>query len=45
MLEEFYSEKLGLEPLEQRPGGLRYRSGNIFFVLFESAGEASGTHT
>lgn len=41
----FYSEKLGLEPIEQRPGGLRYRSGNSFFVLFESAGEASGTHT
>jgi catechol 2,3-dioxygenase-like lactoylglutathione lyase family enzyme len=41
----FYSEKLGLEPLEERPGGLRYRSGNGFFVLFESAGEASGSHT
>jgi catechol 2,3-dioxygenase-like lactoylglutathione lyase family enzyme len=41
----FYSEKLGLEPIEQRPGGLRYRSGDSFFVLFESAGEASGTHT
>ena len=42
---KFYSEKLGLEPIEQRPGGLRYQSGNSFFVLFESAGEASGTHT
>jgi len=42
---KFYSEKLGLEPIEQRPGGLRYRSGNSFFVLFESAGEASGNHT
>jgi catechol 2,3-dioxygenase-like lactoylglutathione lyase family enzyme len=41
----FYSEKLGLEPLEERPGGLRYRSGGTFFVLFESAGVASGTHT
>ena len=41
----FYSEKLGLEPIEQRPGGLRYRSGNGFFVLFESAGEPSGSHT
>ena len=41
----FYSEKLGLERIEQRPGGRRYRSGNSFFVLFESAGEASGTHT
>src|SRR5436305_1052837 len=42
---KFYSEKLGLEPIEQRPGGLRYRSGNSFFVLFESAGTASGAHT
>src|SRR5437763_17194579 len=41
----FYSEKLGFEPLEERPGGLRYRSGNCCFVLFESAGEASGSHT
>jgi catechol 2,3-dioxygenase-like lactoylglutathione lyase family enzyme len=42
---KFYSEKLGLDPIEERPGGLRYRSNNGFFVLFESAGEASGTHT
>jgi catechol 2,3-dioxygenase-like lactoylglutathione lyase family enzyme len=42
---KFYSEKLGLEPIEQRPGGLRYRSGNSFFVLFESAGESSSNHT
>jgi catechol 2,3-dioxygenase-like lactoylglutathione lyase family enzyme len=42
---KFYSEKLGLEPLEERPGGLLYRSGNSFFALFESAGEASGSHT
>jgi catechol 2,3-dioxygenase-like lactoylglutathione lyase family enzyme len=41
----FYSDKLGLEPIEQRPGGLRYGSGNNFFVLFESVGEASGRHT
>ena len=30
---KFYSDKLGLEPIEQRAGGLRYRSGNTFFVL------------
>jgi catechol 2,3-dioxygenase-like lactoylglutathione lyase family enzyme len=42
---KFYSDKLGLEPIEQRPGGLRYQCGNSFFVLFESAGEASGSHT
>jgi catechol 2,3-dioxygenase-like lactoylglutathione lyase family enzyme len=41
----FYAEKLGLEPIEERPGGLRYRCGNGYFALFESAGEASGTHT
>jgi catechol 2,3-dioxygenase-like lactoylglutathione lyase family enzyme len=42
---KFYSEKLGLDPIEERPGGLRYRSNDGFLVLFESAGEASGTHT
>jgi hypothetical protein len=31
--------------MEERPGGLRYRSGSGFFALFESAGEASGSHT
>lgn len=41
----FYAEKLGLEPVEERPGGLRYRCGNTFFAVFESAGAASGTHT
>ena len=41
----FYSEKLGLEPVEERPGGLRYQCGESSFALFESAGSASGTHT
>jgi catechol 2,3-dioxygenase-like lactoylglutathione lyase family enzyme len=41
----FYSEKLGLEPPEERPGGLCYRCGPGYFALFESAGAASGTHT
>jgi catechol 2,3-dioxygenase-like lactoylglutathione lyase family enzyme len=41
----FYSEKLGLEPMEERPGGLCYRCGPGYFALFESAGAASGTHT
>jgi catechol 2,3-dioxygenase-like lactoylglutathione lyase family enzyme len=40
----FYSEKLGLEPVEERPGGLRYQCGQSYFALFESAGSASGTH-
>jgi len=42
---KFYSEKLGLEPAEERPGGLRYHCGNGSFALFRSAGAASGTHT
>ncbi len=41
----FYSEKLGLEPVEERPGGLRYRCGGSFFALFQSSGSPSGTHT
>jgi catechol 2,3-dioxygenase-like lactoylglutathione lyase family enzyme len=43
--ELFYAEKLGLEPFERRPGGLRYRCSMGEFSLFESAGAASGTHT
>lgn len=41
----FYSQKLGLEPLEEREGGLRYRCGNGYFSVFQSAGRASGDHT
>ena len=41
----FYREKLGLEPIEERPGGARYRCGNSYFALFQSAGAPSGTHT
>lgn len=41
----FYAEKLGLEPVEERPGGLLYRCGRGSFALFESAGAATGTHT
>ena len=41
----FYSQKLGLEPAEERPGGLLYRCGGTEFALFESAGTSSGTHT
>ena len=41
----FYSEKLGLVPLEERPGGLCYRCGGGYFAVFESAGAASGNHT
>lgn len=41
----FYAEKLGLEPVEERPGGLLYRARSGAFALFESAGGPSGEHT
>jgi catechol 2,3-dioxygenase-like lactoylglutathione lyase family enzyme len=41
----FYAEKLGLEPVEERPGGLRYDCTGGVFVIFETAGAPSGTHT
>jgi catechol 2,3-dioxygenase-like lactoylglutathione lyase family enzyme len=41
----FYAEKLGLKPVEERPGGLLYRCGSGSFALFQSAGAAAGTHT
>jgi catechol 2,3-dioxygenase-like lactoylglutathione lyase family enzyme len=41
----FYAQKLGLEPVEERPGGLRYQCGAGTFVLFASTGAASGDHT
>jgi catechol 2,3-dioxygenase-like lactoylglutathione lyase family enzyme len=41
----FYAEKLDLEPVEERPGGLRYECRGGVFALFESAGAASGNHT
>jgi len=41
----FYSEKLGLEPSEERPGGIRYELASGEFALFASAGAASGSHT
>jgi len=41
----FYAEKLGLEPDEERPGGLLYRCGSGAFALFISSGTSSGNHT
>jgi catechol 2,3-dioxygenase-like lactoylglutathione lyase family enzyme len=41
----FYADKLGLEPVEERPGGLLYRCGGGEFALFESAGASPGTST
>jgi catechol 2,3-dioxygenase-like lactoylglutathione lyase family enzyme len=41
----FYADKLGLEPAEEREGGLRYVCAGGEFALFESAGSAAGDHT
>ena len=41
----FYAKQLGLEPVEERPGGLLYRVGGCEFGLFASTGRASGEHT
>jgi catechol 2,3-dioxygenase-like lactoylglutathione lyase family enzyme len=41
----FYRDKLGIEPVEERSGGLRYLCGNSEFHIFASAGEASGRST
>ena len=38
----FYCDKLGLEPVEERTGGLRYVCGPTEFHLFSSAGAPSG---
>ena len=41
----WYAEKLGLEPSDERPGGLLYRPGSGEFALFASAGAPSGDHS
>jgi len=41
----FYADKLGLVPAEEGPEGLRYTCGTGGFLLFESRGEPSGSHT
>src|SRR5687767_7422217 len=42
----FYKEKLGLSPAEENPGGAFYDlGGSTRFLLFPSAGAASGGHT
>jgi predicted enzyme related to lactoylglutathione lyase len=41
----FYAEKLGLEPSEERPGGLLYRCASGEFGLFASEGTSPGTFT
>jgi len=41
----FYAEKLGLAPIEERPGGLLYRCARGEFAMFQTDGAASGSHT
>ena len=41
----WYADKLGLEPVEEREGGLRYLCGGTEFAVFASTGVASGSHT
>jgi catechol 2,3-dioxygenase-like lactoylglutathione lyase family enzyme len=41
----FYRDKLGLEAIEERTGGLRYVCGPAEFHLFSSTGRPSGEST
>ena len=41
----WYAEKLALEPVEERPGGLRYVVGGAEFAIYQSAGRADGSFT
>jgi catechol 2,3-dioxygenase-like lactoylglutathione lyase family enzyme len=41
----FYADKLGLEPSEERPGGLLYEPASGVFALFQSSGASSGKFT
>jgi catechol 2,3-dioxygenase-like lactoylglutathione lyase family enzyme len=41
----FYAEKLGLEPADERPGGLLYRCAGGEFAVFASTGASPGEFT
>jgi catechol 2,3-dioxygenase-like lactoylglutathione lyase family enzyme len=41
----FYRDRLGLEPVEERAGGLRYCCAEGEFHVFRSSGAPSGTST
>jgi catechol 2,3-dioxygenase-like lactoylglutathione lyase family enzyme len=41
----WYAEKLGLEPVEEREGGLRYERAEGVFCLYASAGASDGSFT
>ena len=43
--QRFWAERLGLEPVESRPGALRYEVGPHSFAIFASTGRPSGEHT
>lgn len=41
----WYAERLGLEPTEERDGGLRYEGAAGVFCLFASSGASDGSFT
>jgi len=41
----WYADKLGLQPAEEREGGLRYEGRSGVFCLFASAGASDGSFT
>ena len=41
----FYADRLGLEPIDERDGGLLYECGGQRFALFTSSGRPSGDHS
>ncbi|WP_240490842.1 VOC family protein [Amycolatopsis vancoresmycina] len=41
----WYAEKLGLEAVEEREGGLRYEGASGVFCLYASAGRSDGSFT
>ncbi|QHA07035.1 VOC family protein [Streptomyces broussonetiae] len=41
----FHAGALGLEPVDERPGGLLYRCRGVDFVVFRSTGTSPGTFT
>ena len=41
----FYTDKLGLSPVQETDEEARYRVGQVEFIVFPSTGKASGDHT
>lgn len=41
----WYADKLALNPVEERPGGLRYLAGGNEFVIYQSGGRSDGSFT